>query len=29
LCLLLYLLLEICTFLIPLCYVQDDKAQDQ
>jgi hypothetical protein len=29
LCLLLYLLLEICTFLIPLCYVQDDEAKDQ
>jgi hypothetical protein len=29
LCLLLYLLLEICTFLIPLCYVQDDEAEDQ
>jgi hypothetical protein len=29
LCLLLYLLLEICTFLIPLFYVQDDEAEDQ
>jgi hypothetical protein len=29
LCLLLYLLLEICTFLIPLCYVQDDEAENQ
>jgi hypothetical protein len=29
LCPLLYLLLEICTFLIPLCYVQDDEAEDQ
>jgi hypothetical protein len=28
-CLLLYLLLEICTFLIPLCNVQDDEAKDQ
>jgi hypothetical protein len=29
LCLLLYILLEICDFLILLCYVQDDKAEDQ
>jgi hypothetical protein len=29
LCLLLYLLLEICAFLILLCYVQDDDAEDQ
>jgi hypothetical protein len=29
LCLLLYLLLEICTFLIPLWYVQDDEAKEQ
>jgi hypothetical protein len=29
LCLLLYLLLEICAFLILLCYVQDDEAEDQ
>jgi hypothetical protein len=29
LCLLLYLLLEICAFLILLCYVQDNEAEDQ
>ena len=29
LCLLLYLLLEICAFIILLCYVQDDEAEDQ
>jgi hypothetical protein len=29
LCLLLYLLLEICAFLILLCYVHDDEAEDQ
>jgi hypothetical protein len=29
LCLLLYLLLEFCTSLIPFYYVQDDDAEEQ